>query len=185
MFVEDGRVGAIAEGAGTIGLELTELAQPLDAVFVPVGNGALVNGVGTWMRHASPRTRVIGVCAELAPAMERSWRAHRPVDAPANTIADGIGVRVPVPEAVEAMAGTVDDVVLVGEDEMRAAMQHVFADAGLVIEPAAPAGIAAIAAHASAFKGMRIAAILTGGNLTPEQVRDWLYQVTPRSRSAR
>src|SRR5690348_17641437 len=67
LFIEDGLLGPIAEGAGTIGVEL-DAAQPLDAVFVPLGNGALVNGVGTWLKHGSA-TKVIAVCAAGAPSM--------------------------------------------------------------------------------------------------------------------
>ena len=174
IFIEDGKLGAIGEGAGTIAFELTRMADPLDAVLVPLGNGSLINGVGTWLKHASPRTKVIGVCAEQAPSMQLSWVARRAVEAPASTIADGISVRVPIPDAVDLMASCVDDVLLVGEEGMREAMRFVFHDAGLVVEPSAVAGVAAIANHARAFAGMRVATILTGGNLTPDQVREWL-----------
>jgi len=108
LYVEDGRLGAIAEGAGTIAVELMQDSAPLDAVFVPLGNGSLVNGIGTWLKQVSPTTRVIAVCADTAPSMALSWRAHRPVVAPSSSIADGIAVRVPVPEAVDIMASTVD-----------------------------------------------------------------------------
>ena len=174
LFIEDGLIGAIGEGAGTIGFELTRMAGPIDAVLVPLGNGSLINGVGTWFKHASPRTKVIAVCAEGAPSMQLSWAAHRAVDAPAATIADGISVRVPVPEAVAMMAATVDGVVLVSDDEMRETMRDVFTDAGLVVEPAAVAGVAAIKKRARDLAGVRVATILTGGNLTPDQVREWL-----------
>lgn len=174
LFIEDGRIGAIGEGAGTIAYELTQMTDPLDAVLVPLGNGALVNGVGTWLKHRSPGTRVIAVCAEGAPSMALSWRARKAVGAPADTIADGISVRVPVPEAVETMAATVDDVLLVDDGEMRDAMRWVLADAGLAVEPSAVAGVAALARYAGDFAGRRVATILTGGNLTPEQFREWL-----------
>lgn len=172
FFVEDGLLGAIGEGAGTIGVELDDAGR-LDAVFVPLGNGSLVNGVGTWLKHASPRTRVIAVCAEAAPSMALSWHAHKTVSAPAHSIADGISVRVPVPEAVELMARTVDEVVMVSEEEIRDAMRMLFLEAGLLIEPAGAAGVAAIK-KGGAVQG-RAAAILTGGNLTDQQVRDWIY----------
>jgi threonine dehydratase len=174
IYIEDGRLGAIAEGAGTMAVELTA-GTPLDAVFVPLGNGSLVNGIGTWIKHASPQTRVIAVCAQGAASMALSWKAGKPVDAPSETIADGIAVRVPVPDAVDLMARTVDDVLLVSDQDMLQAMRHVFLDAGLVIEPAGAAGVAAIANAARDWSGRRVAAILTGGNLTEEQVRDWLY----------
>jgi threonine dehydratase len=175
LYVEDGRLGAIAEGAGTIAVELTG-ATELDAIFVPLGNGSLVNGIGTWMKQASPKTRVIAVCAEGAPSMALSWKARKPIDAPSRTIADGIAVRVPVAEAVGIMAGTVDDVVLVNDQAMLEAMRWLIADAGLVIEPAGAAGVAAIAARARDWNGKRVATVLTGGNLTEQQLRDWLYR---------
>ena len=174
LYVEDGRLGAIAEGAGTIAVELLD-GGPLDAVFVPLGNGSLVNGIGTWIKHASPQTRVIAVCAEAAPSMFISWRERRPVEAPSTTIADGIGVRVPVSEAVESMASTVDEVTLVSDEEMRTWMRRLFKDAGIVIEPAGAAGLAAIGRASHEWEGSRVATILTGGNLTEQQLRDWLY----------
>jgi threonine dehydratase len=174
LYVEDGSLGAIGEGAGTMAVELTR-SFDLDAIFVPLGNGSLVNGIGTWMQNASPKTRVIAVCAESAPSMALSWRQRKPVEAESTTIADGIAVRVPIPEAVEIMATTVDEVMLVPDDEMRSWMRHVFADTGLVIEPAGAAGVAAIARVAAEWKGSRVATVLTGGNLTEPQVREWLY----------
>ena len=191
LYVEDGRLGAIAEGAGTIAVELIKDSAPLDAVFVPLGNGSLVNGIGTWLRQLSPTTRVIAVCAETAPSMALSWRAHKPVAAPSTSIADGIAVRVPVPEAVGIMAGTVDDVMLVSDDEMLAAMRLLISRAGLVVEPSGAAGIAAIAQSAGELAGKRVATPLTGGNLTEQQLREWLYgeggmgAPEARSRSAR
>lgn len=170
LFVEDGLLGPIAEGAATIAIELA--TESLDAIFVPLGNGSLVNGVGTWIKQHSPSTQVIAVCAEGAPSMALSWTAHEPVTAPSNSIADGIAVRVPVAEAVQIMQSTVDDVMLVGDGEMRDAMRTLFFDAGLLVEPAGAAGVAAIT---KTKPGGRVAAILTGGNLTEQQVRDWIY----------
>lgn len=175
LYIEDGHIGAIAEGAGTMALELTDSGEPIDAIFVPLGNGSLVNGVGTWLKHRAPQTTIIAVCAQTAPSMALSFEARRPVTAPSKTIADGIAVRVPVPAAVDAMRATVDEVMLVNDGEMLGAMRSLHADAGLVIEPAGAAGVAAIARNATRFAGKRVAAILTGGNLTEQQIRDWLY----------
>jgi threonine dehydratase len=175
LYVEDGLLGAIAEGAGTIALELNETREPLDAVFVPLGNGSLVNGMGTWLKRHSPTTRVIAVCAQAAPSMALSFQSHAPISAASTTIADGIAVRVPVADAVSLMPRTVDEVMLVTDDEMLAAMRRLLHDAGLVIEPSGAAGVAAIARRAKEFAGKRVATPLTGGNLTAEQIRDWLY----------
>ena len=175
MYVEDGLIPAIAEGAGTIALELGRLEDPLDAVFVPLGNGSLINGIGTWVKKFFPATRVIAVCAAGAPSMELSWRAGRPVSTgAAHTIADGISVRVPIPEALTAMRSTVDEVMLVSDEEIVAAMRLLFVDAGLVVEPAGAAGVAAIAKRAGDYAGRRVATPICGGNLTEEQIERWL-----------
>ena len=174
IYVEDGLLPAIAEGAGTIAVELGRLEEPLDAVFIPLGNGSLVNGIGTWLKKFAPATRVIAVCAAGAPAMELSWRAGQPVSIAAHTIADGISVRVPIPEALAVMRSTVDEVMLVSDDEIVDAMRLLFMNAGLVVEPAGAAGVAAIAKRKGDYAGRRVATPLCGGNLTEEQVKRWL-----------
>lgn len=173
-FVEDGAPVAISEGAGTIGAELGDLA--LDAIVVPVGNGALLAGVGTWLRARRPATRVIGVCAAGAPVMHDVWRrgSDAAAGARADTIADGIAVRVPVAAAVHDLAAIVDDMVLVDDAALLAAMQALHAACGAVAEPSAVAGIAAIAADRARFAGTRVATILTGSNLGNDQRARWL-----------
>lgn len=166
-FVEDGAESAIAEGAGTIALELCRWPEPLDAILVPVGNGALINGIGAWMKAYSPQTKVIGVCASGAPAMELSWRAGRPVSTPTtNTIADGIAVRVPVPEALDDFREVVDDILLVDDKTLLHAIRLLFRELGLVIEPAGAAGVAAAMAYHERFQGQCVAVPLCGGNLS-------------------
>ncbi|HNV73112.1 MAG TPA: threonine/serine dehydratase [Gemmatimonadaceae bacterium] len=177
FFVEDGREVAISEGAGSIAVELAAWPEPFDAVVVPLGNGALLGGVATWLKAHAPATRIIGVCAEAAPSMERSWRARQPLETErADTIADGIAVRVPIPEAVGDLQEIVDDMVLVPDAVTLEAMRLLFAHLGLVVEPAGAVGVAALLADAPRFRGMRVATILCGSNLTPEQVA--AYQLT-------
>jgi threonine dehydratase len=176
LYVEDGLLPEIAEGAGTIAVELGRMDGTLDAMLVPLGNGSLVNGIGTWVKHFSAATRVIAVCAAGAPAMELSWRAGKPVSTEtAATIADGISVRVPVPEALTAMRATVDEVMVVTDEELLAAMRMLFLDAGLLVEPAGAAGVAAVAKRRAEFAGRRVAVPICGGNLTEEQIRSWLH----------
>ena len=175
FYVEDGLLPEIAEGAGTMALELEQMDKPLDAIFVPLGNGSLINGLGTWFRHFSAATKVIGVCSEGAPSMELSWRAGKPVSTESViTMADGIGVRVPVPEALEAMRATVDEVMLVSDEEILDAMRMLFLDTGLVVEPAGAAGLAAVAKRRNELAGRRVATPICGGNLTEDQIRRWL-----------
>ena len=165
MFVEDGKEPEISEGAGTIGVELS--AIPLDAILIPLGNGALIGGVARWMKHVSPHTKIIGVCAAAAPSMEQSWTRNQVVEtATAQTIADGIGVRIPIPEAVEDTRTLVDQIALVGDQAMRRAMRDAFHTLGLLLEPSGAAGLAALHLYATALRGLRVGIILTGGNVS-------------------
>jgi threonine dehydratase len=174
-FIEDGREAAIAEGAGTIAVELARWPHPFDFALIPLGNGALLAGIGTWMKANSPATRRIGVCAAGAPSMALSLQhgAPRSTESVA-TIADGIAVRVPVPEALADLVDVVDEVLLVDDQSLIAAMQLVFRQHGLVVEPAGVAGLAAAITFRDQFRGASVVTPLCGGNLTAEQVRDWL-----------
>jgi threonine dehydratase len=164
-FVEDGREVTIAEGAGSIAVELVEWPEPIATAIIPLGNGALLGGMGAWLRHASPSTRIIGVCAAAAPAMRESLLAHRVIETKdAKTIADGIAVRVPIPEALEYLAPVVDEVVLVEEGSLRQAMSMVIETTGLIGEPAGVAGIAALIEHEHLRAGGLVATPLCGSN---------------------
>ncbi len=177
-MVEDGFDPAIAEGAGSIGVELLARGDAWDAIVVPLGDGALVGGIARWVKAASPSTRVIGVVAQGASAFARSWRkgpgGEIVVDAAMSTIADGIAVRAPIAASVADLHGIVDDIVEVDDATMIRAMQAAHRHAGVVLEPAGAAGIAAVLADSQRFSGSRVATVLTGGNLTPQQMRAWL-----------
>ncbi len=174
-FVEDGASAAIAEGAGTIAAELTDAHADIGAIYVPLGNGALAAGIGCWFKAASPATRVIAVAARGAPCMALSWKAGKPVATDsAQTIADGIAVRVPVPSAVTWLADAIDDVVLVDDHQIIKAMRFAHATWGRLVEPAGAAGLAGILAGARSMPGLRVATVLCGGNLTDGQIGTWL-----------
>jgi len=177
-MVEDGFDPAIAEGAGSIGVELLARGDAWDAIVVPLGDGALSGGVARWIKAASPSTQVIAVVARGASAFARSWRKGYGggivVDAESSTIADGIAVRVPIAQAVADLHGILDDIVEVDDPAMINAMQAAHRHAGIVLEPAGAAGIAAVLADPQRFAGTRVATVLTGGNLTPRQMREWL-----------
>ena len=141
----DGDDPRIACGAATLAQEVTDgvaagaLPAPVFA-SIPVGNGALIDGVGAWLRATLPGCRVVGVQAERADAMTRSFRAGRPIDTEtADTYADGIATRVAIPRAVALMAGRVDEMRTVSEAALHEA-QTVLTDAlGITVEGAAAA----------------------------------------------
>ena len=173
MFVEDGREPAIAAGAGTMGMEMTLWPQTISSILVPLGNGALLSGIGHWFRSRSPRTKIIGVCAEGAPAMALSWHARAVKSTQgAKTIADGIAVRVPVPEAFQDLQDVVDDVVVVSDEAIKHALGLVYANLKLVCEPAGVVGIAALIMYSSLAKGL-VCTPITGGNATFAQLLNW------------
>ncbi len=174
-MVEDSLEVATGEGAGTIGFELLQWSEPLDSVLVALGNGALLTGVGRWVKAHAPTTRVIGVAATGAPAMVESWRANQLIEhTTVHTIADGIAVRIPIPEAVKDMHGTVDDALLVSDESMLTAMKLLHHHLGLVVEPSGAVGIAAILERRDQFQDQLVATIICGGNVTPQQMTQWL-----------
>ena len=173
-FVEDSADVETAIGAGTIALELMNYPEQLDVLLVPVGNGALINGIGRVYKDRNSPTEIIGVQAEGAPAMTESWKHKtKMVHESINTIADGIGVRIPVNEALEDMYPVVDDMLLVSDNTILKAMKLLQHTGGLITEPAGAAGIAALLDH-SRFKSMKVGVILCGSNLTTEQMKLWL-----------
>jgi threonine dehydratase len=174
-MLADGLDQEAAEGAGTIAVELLAGAAKPECIIVPLGNGAMLTGIARWAKAAAPATQIIGVQSSGADAMEKSWRSGTLVFPPSiNTIADGIGVRVPIAEAVEDMSGIVDDVHLVEDAAIIDAMRLLYREAGLVTEPSGAAGIAAVLTRPAAFRGKRVAVVICGGNLTVEQAKLWL-----------
>ena len=167
-MVEDGVEPAISEGAGTIGAELSKWPEPLDAIVIPVGDGALLSGVALWLKAHQPSMQIIGVCASGAAAVERSWRAGKVIETQTvDTIADGIAVRIPFAEAVEDMTGLVDDILLVQEQSFIEAIRLAHGELGILLEPAGAAGLAALMTYPERFRGKLVATILTGSNLDP------------------
>jgi threonine dehydratase len=122
-----------------------------------------------------PDIRIIAIQSEGAPAMLESWRQKSVVRFDSiSTIADGIGVRIPIPECVQDMDGIVDDGILVRDASLIEAMRLAHEHLGLVLEPSGAAGLAAILENRDRFRDQSVATVLCGGNLTPEQMKLWL-----------
>ena len=144
-FFEDGAEPGQLAGYAAIGSEILEqLDEAPAAVVVPVGNGALLAGIGRAISRRAPTTRRIGVVSEDAPVMALSWEAGKPVESSrCATIADGLAVRVAIPIAVDWLNDAADAMLQVAEREIAAAVVA-FDDAGIRVEPAAAAGLAAL-----------------------------------------
>lgn len=167
-LIVDGDDPRISTGAGTAALEVTGAidAGDLPAVgtaVIPVGNGALLIGMGAWLRHAAPGCRIVGVQAAGADAMTRSWLAGRPVDTDtADTYADGIASRIALPGAVALMTGRVDAMLTVPEEAIRAAQTELTDALGVTVEGAAAAGWAGVLADADRVGPVLL--VVTGSN---------------------
>jgi len=174
-FVEDSLDIETVEGAGTIGLELMQFPQAIDTLLVPLGNGAMINGISFFYKAKQASTKIIAVQAEGASAMVESWKSKTLVEHKSvHTIADGIAVRIPVPQALEDMNGLVDDAILVREESILEAMKLIHVHAGIVVEPSGAVGVAALLEQPERFKGKVIGTIICGSNLTAEQMTAWL-----------
>ncbi|MEM7021528.1 MAG: pyridoxal-phosphate dependent enzyme [Pseudomonadota bacterium] len=173
-FVEDAAFGEIAEGAGTIAKEMTDAGAAFEAIYVPVGGGALINGIGTWLKQCRPEVKVIGVCAEGAPAFAHSWREGRVIETKTvDTFADGIAIRTPLWPAIQLMRRVVDDCILVSDQQMLDAMQTMHKALGLRLEPAGAAGIAGALCDAPARGVEQAATVLCGANVPPDKQLAW------------
>lgn len=156
----------LVAGVATYALEFFGQAPALDAVYVPIGLGSGICGVIAARDALGLATEVVGVVSEGAPAYAHSFDAKRPVSSNrADTMADGIACRVPVPDAVEIICGGADRIVQVRDDEIRAAMRHYFMDTHNVAEGAGAAPLAALTKERSRMAGKRVGLVLSGGNV--------------------
>ncbi|MGW0876784.1 threonine ammonia-lyase [Streptomyces sp. NPDC002740] len=174
-LVEDSLDIETCEGAATIGLELVDTAPAFDTVLIALGGGALATGVGHVMKALAPEVEVICVQPLGAPAMTRSWRRRRVVTTDStDTIADGVAGRRPVPAVLDDLLLVADDAVLVREASIIAGMRLLLDHAGLVVEPSAALGIAAILEDRDRFAGRHVVTILCGSNVDVDAYHRWV-----------
>jgi threonine dehydratase len=156
----------VVAGQGTLGLELIEQVDDLDAVIVPVGGGGLIAGVGLALKARRPSVRLIGVQATAMPAMQRSRQARERVRVPAApTIADGIAVRHVGEVTFDLVTRVVDDIVTVDEEELANAILLLLEIEKTVVEGAGAAPLAALLNRPLGLEGRRVALVLSGGNI--------------------
>ncbi len=156
-----------ALGTATLGLELMEQVEDLDAVVVPIGGGGLCAGVAAAVKLCRPACQVLGVEPTGADTMTRSLAAGTPqaIDA-VRTIADSLGAPHAAPYSFDLCRRFVDEVVLVDDDQLRRAMLLLFASAKLAVEPAGAAATAALCGPLrERLSGKRVALVVCGANI--------------------
>ena len=166
-FFEDGAEPAQYEGYRAIGDEiLMQASEPAAAILVPLGNGALLGGIGLAVAGAAPATERVGVAAKAAPVMVESWKAGRPVtSSDSTTFADGLAVRVAIPLAVELLGEVATRMVTVSERRIAEAVGE-YAAVGIRAEGAAAAALAAVPELSGL--GDPLVLVVTGRNIDDE-----------------
>ncbi|WP_440104791.1 threonine ammonia-lyase [Streptosporangium sp. H16] len=178
-LVEDSLDIETCEGAATIGLELADArddAVPsFDAVLIALGGGAMATGVGHVIKALAPGVEVICVQPLGAPAMTHSWRRRRVVTTDStDTIADGVAGRRPIPAVLDDLLLVADDAVLVQEASIIAGMRMLLDHAGLVVEPSAALGVAAVLEDRDRFAGRHVVTIVCGSNVDMDAYHRWI-----------
>ncbi|MCC0016286.1 MAG: threonine ammonia-lyase [Rhodobiaceae bacterium] len=160
---------AVMAGQGTLALEMLADAPGLDAILVPVGGGGLISGVATAANALRPEIEIHGVQSIFYPALDAALRGET-ATCGGDTLAEGIAVRRLSPIAVDIARALVDDVILVDEDAIEAAIYAFFAVQKTMAEGAGAAGLAALMANRDRFTGRRVGLILCGGNIDPRML---------------
>ncbi len=158
---------AVIAGQGTIGLEILEQVQALDAVVVPIGGGGLIGGIACAVKSIRPEVRVIGVQTARLPSMQAAVGQRSPVTlAAATTIADGIAVRRAGALTLPLVERYVDEIVTVEEDEIASAILTLLEREKMLAEGAGATGLAALLQRRTSLPTRaRTAVLICGGNI--------------------
>lgn len=155
----------IIEGQGTVGVEILEDQSDIDYLFAPVGGGGLCAGVGSYFKTYSPRTKIIGIEPEGAPAMYESLKAGQPVTlASIDRFVDGAAVKKVGDLTFSICKEVVDDIHLVAEGKVCTTILKLYNEDAIVVEPAGALSIAALDDYADEIKGKNVVCIVSGSN---------------------
>ena len=156
----------VIAGQGTIGLEILDQLENVDAVIVPIGGGGLISGVAFAIKSLRPDVKVYGVQAAGAPSMFNSVHDHVPETLPAvSTFADGIAVKRPGDTTFAMVEQYVDEIVTVSEDEIAAAILALIEKQKLIAEGAGAVSVAAAMFGKLPIQGKNAVCLVSGGNI--------------------
>jgi threonine dehydratase len=173
VFISPYNDAQVMAGQGTIAVELQRQIPSIDALFVAVGGGGLIGGIGAYMKHASPDTEIVGCWPENSRVLHESIKAGRILDFPEQpTLSESTaGGLEPGSVTLDVCASVIDRSAMVSEDEILDAMRRVRSLRGCVIEGAAAVAVAAFLKEAQNYRGKRVAVVICGGNVSPEVLR--------------
>lgn len=174
-FLDDGNDPSVMEGAGTVALEIAGQLDNVDYLIVPLGGGNLSAGCATALKALQPKAKVVSVQAKGSPAVTRSFHAREKQEHPsAPTVAEGLVTRVPPELALQVLWGRLDDAWLADDELLLSSVHTLASSAQVLVEPAGAASLAGLWMHRDQLRGKRVVLILTGANLTMDQLRSAL-----------
>ncbi len=156
----------VIAGQGTIGLEILNELDGVDAIVVPIGGGGLISGIAYAVKHLSPNVKVYGVQSAGAPSMFNSLKDKKIERLSAvSTIADGIAVKEPGANTFDLCSKYVDEVVTVNEDEISSAILALIEQHKMIAEGAGAVSVAAVMFNKIPVKGKKVVCVVSGGNI--------------------
>ena len=173
-YIHSGNEPLLIAGVGTHTLEILEEQPDVDAIVVPIGGGSGAAGACIAAKAIRPYIEVIGVQSEAAPAAYRSWKARQLVEGQNDTFAEGLATRTAFELPQRILWEQLDDFILVGEQEIRQAILRMIEKTKNLVEAAGAAPLAAALRLRDRLAGKRVALICSGGNISPEQLREIL-----------
>jgi threonine dehydratase len=163
----------VVAGHGSIGLEIHEDMPDVQAVYVPIGGGGLISGIGNVLKQIMPNVRIVGVQPSGCTPIVAGLAAKEPVEVPVNTCADGVAVAYMFPEMYPLLRDLVDEVVIVEEEVIPAAIRHLALRNKIVAEAA---GALAVAAAMQASERGKAIAIVSGGSIDAARLAEILSE---------
>ena len=173
-YVHSGNEPLLIAGVATESLEILEDQPAVEVIIVPIGGGSGAAGACVVAKSADTQVQVIGVQSDAAPAAYRSWRERRLVEDRTETFAEGLATRTAFELPQRILWESLDDFVLVSDDEIRAAQAQLIEATRNLVEAAGAAPLAAALLLRERLRGRRVALVLSGGNATREQLLDVL-----------
>ena len=164
----------VVAGQGSCGVEMLDQCPGIDVVFIAVGGGGLIGGVGAVLKHRDPGIRVVGCQPKASDVMAQSVAAGELLDLPSEpTLSDGTAGGIEADSLTFALnQAVVDEFVTVGEEEIASAMRLYMTHEDQVIEGAAGVAVAALLASKSAVRGQQVAVIICGSNIAAETLSE-------------
>lgn len=179
-YVHSANEPLLIAGVGTMGLEILEDLPDVDVVMVPIGGGSIAAGQLISTKAINPEVEVIGVQAAGAPAVYNSWRAKKLVTTRrADTFAEGLQTRVPFELTNQIIWKSINDILLVTDEEIKTAVVTIFERTHFIAEGAGAAATAGAYRIRDRLKGKKVVLVLSGGNLTLRQLREILITTDP------